>query len=49
MEAKSENMQMKKIRSGIDLKKQIKKVGECGNFGSGWCCNKGKTGYCCNS
>lgn len=39
---------MKIIRKSIHLHDQIKKVVECGNFGSGWCCVKDSTGYCCN-
>jgi len=44
---------MKTIRKGSDLKNEIRKAVECGNFvptprGPGNCCNN-KVGYCCNA
>lgn len=39
---------MKIIREGKDLREKVKSLKECGYFGSGWCCNKGTTGHCCN-
>ncbi len=38
---------MKIIRKSI-LNQHVRKAVECGNFGSGWCCNRGTTGFCCN-
>lgn len=45
---------MNVIRKGTDLKKEIKKATECGNFvqsprGAGNCCNRGTTGHCCDA
>lgn len=42
-------MNMKKIRKGVELKEKVKLSKECGNFGTGLCCNRGTTGHCCNS
>lgn len=44
---------MKTIRKGTDLKEEIQKSTECGNFvatprGPGNCCNRNHTGFCCN-
>lgn len=44
---------MKTIRKGTDLKEEIQKTTECGNFvatprGPGNCCNRNHTGFCCN-
>ena len=39
---------MKIIRKGKDMRARVKSPKECGYFGSGWCCNKGTTGHCCN-
>lgn len=41
--------QMVNIRKGVDMQNKLKSSIECSNFGSGWCCNKGTTGHCCNS